>query len=131
MRPIALLLAAAALVACGDADDAAAPVDAASPYQLTWTCMSSCEWSPRPDLVQTTTLTVDGLSLAYAGPGAAVHVATSIVDGCFDVPSEAEPQRTRSAYQLCDDGAGLEARVVWSLVGNDSAFTTWRVRAVR
>lgn len=134
MRPIVLLLA---LAACGGggADDAADPVDAGGPldgtYQLTWTCMSSCEWSPRPDLIQTTTLTVRGLELAYGGPGGAVHVADDLTDDCFDVPRADEPQRTRSAYQLCGDGAALEARIPWTLVGNASAFTTWRVRAAR
>ena len=132
MRTIALLLAA--LAACGGADDAA-PVDAAGQldgdYRLTWTCMSSCEWSPRPELIQTTTLTVSGLELTYGGPGGAVHVAEDFAGDCFDVPRADEPQRTRSAYQLCGDGAELEARIPWTLVGNASAFTTWRVQAAR
>lgn len=113
----------AMLAACSDPALPIAP-DAAPPYNLTWTCPAGCP-SPYVDLTRTTTLAIVGLTLTYGGgPGGAVHTATDVA-GCFHVDQAAEASTVRSAYDLCPDGTGYEARISWTPGGY------WRVQAWR
>lgn len=132
MRPIALLIAAA-LTACGGADDAAAPVDAAGPldgiYRLTWTC-AACTFPP--PLVRTTDLVIAGRVLTYSGDAVtAIHTASADSDHCLAVPAATEGQLLRSPYQICIEELTARADVGWATMGLPNNVQTWRLVALQ